>query len=123
MALAGVMTRMPRVCMSMVASASQYGWAPTLMPVTTMLTSPPDWVNSIRPRSTAAIQSMFSVPLSHAILAPDDSANHSTGTRIRRARVSAARILRHSGSARLPSPSVGSPRMVTRRIPSGTSGV
>ena len=28
----GVITRMPLVCMSMVASAFQYGWAPTLMP-------------------------------------------------------------------------------------------
>ena len=38
---AGVITRMPLVCMSMVASAFQYGWAPTLMPATTMLISPP----------------------------------------------------------------------------------
>ena len=66
--------------MSIVASAFQYGWAPTLMPVTTMLTSPPAWVNSISRRSTAPIQSMFSVPLSMAMRAPDDSANHSTGT-------------------------------------------
>src|SRR5690242_630588 len=39
MALAGVMTGMPLVCMSIVASAFQYGWRPTLIPVTTMLTS------------------------------------------------------------------------------------
>ena len=30
----------PRVCINIVASAFQYGWAPTLIPVTTMLTSP-----------------------------------------------------------------------------------
>ena len=45
-ALSGVITRMPLVCMSIVASAFQYGWAPTLMPATTMLISPPAWVNS-----------------------------------------------------------------------------
>ena len=39
-ALSGVITRMPRVCMSIVDSAFQYGWAPTLMPATTMSTSP-----------------------------------------------------------------------------------
>ena len=80
MALAGVITRIPRVPMSMVAAAFQYGCPPTLIPVTTTLTSPPAWVNSIRRRSTAAIQSMFSVPLSHAMRAPEESANHSTGT-------------------------------------------
>ena len=31
-ALSGVITRMPLVCISIVASAFQYGWAPTLMP-------------------------------------------------------------------------------------------
>jgi len=71
-ALFGVMTRMPLVCISIVASAFQYGWAPTLMPVTTTLTSPPAWVNSINRRSTAPIQSMFSVPLSMAMRAPED---------------------------------------------------
>src|SRR5918912_224282 len=45
MALSGVMTRMPRVCISIVASAFQYGCAPTLMPLTTMLISPPACVN------------------------------------------------------------------------------
>ena len=79
-ALSGVMTRMPRVCISIVASAFQYGCAPTLMPATTTLISPPAWVNSMIRRSTAAIQSMFSVPLSIAILAPAESANHSSGT-------------------------------------------
>ena len=47
------MTRMPLVCMSIVASAFQYGWAPTLMPVTTTLTSPPSWVNSMMPAQHA----------------------------------------------------------------------
>ena len=63
---------------------------------------------------------MFSVPLSIAISAPEDTANHSTGTCIRSARSSAAMIRRHSGSARLPSPRVGSPSSATRVMPSGT---
>ena len=74
-------------------------------------------------RSTAAIQSMFSVPLSMAMRAPEDTANHSTGTRSRSARSSAAMIRRHSGSARLPSPRVGSLSIATRVIPSGTFAV
>ncbi len=61
----GVITRMPLVCMSIVASAFQYGWAPTLMPATTMLISPPSWVNSTIRLSAAATQSMFSVPELH----------------------------------------------------------
>jgi hypothetical protein len=32
---------MPLVCISIIASAFQYGWPPSLMPVTTMLFSPP----------------------------------------------------------------------------------
>ena len=123
MALAGVMTRMPLVCISIVASAFQYGWAPTLMPVTMMFTSPPRWVNSMSARSTSAIQSMFSVPLSIAIRAPEDTANHSTGTRSFSARSSAAMMRRHSGSARLPRPRVGSLSSATRVIPSGTLAV
>ncbi len=59
------MTRMPLVCMSIVASAFQYGCAPTLMPATTMLISPPSWVNSTIRLSAAATQSMFSVPDVH----------------------------------------------------------
>ena len=39
--LSGVITRMPLVCMSIVASALKYGWAPTLIPLTTTLISPP----------------------------------------------------------------------------------
>ena len=77
----GVITRMPLVWVSIVASAFQYGWPPTLMPVTTMLTSPPAWVNSINRRSVSEIQSMFSVPESMAMSAPLDTANHSTGSR------------------------------------------
>ena len=49
------------------------------MPVTTTLISPPAWVKSTIRRRTSAIQSMFSVPLSIAILAPAESANHSSG--------------------------------------------
>ena len=119
MAESGVMIRMPRVCMSIVASAFQYGWAPTLMPVTTTLISPPSWVNSMIPRSTREIQSMVSVPESIAILAPAERANHSTGTCSRSASSSAARTRRHSGSASAPSARVGSPSSTTRRIPSG----
>ena len=81
MALSEVMTRMPRVCMSIVASAFQYGCAPTLIPATTTFSSEPAWVNSMIRRRTAAIQSMFSVPLSMAMSAPADTANHSKGSR------------------------------------------
>src|ERR1035438_5664177 len=113
------MTRMPLVCMSIVASAFQYGWAPTLMPVTTTLISPPSWVNSMIPRSTRETQSMVSVPESIAIFAPAEMANHSTGACNRRARSMAARTRRHSGSAIAPSALVGSPSSTTRRMPSG----
>ena len=117
------MTRMPRVCISIVASAFQYGWAPTLMPATTTLISPPACVNSTIRRSTAAIQSMFSVPLSIAIRAPEESENHSSGTPSSSARSSAAMIRRHSGSASAPSARVGSPISVTRVMPSGWRSV
>src|SRR5919205_801525 len=76
----GVMTRMPLVCMSIVASAFQYGWAPTLIPATTMLISPPSWVNLTIRLSAAATQSMFSVPevveivLDEAALRPGEQA-------------------------------------------------
>ncbi len=114
----GVITRMPLVCMSIVASAFQYGWAPTLMPATTMLISPPSWVNSTIRLSAAATQSMFSVPDSIEIRAPADSAYHSSGTRIRSARSSAAITRRHSGSDSAPSDFVGSPSSTTRVTPS-----
>ena len=57
----------PLVCISIVASAFQYGWAPTLIPLTTTLSSPPAWVKPTIRRSAAATQSMFSVPESIAI--------------------------------------------------------
>ena len=85
-ALSGVMTRMPLVCMSIVASAFQYGWAPTLMPATTMLISPPAWVNSMIRLSARATQSMFSVPESIEMRAPAERAYHSSGTCICSAR-------------------------------------
>ena len=107
------------MCISIVASAFQYGWAPTLIPVTTTLISPPSWVNSISPRSTREIQSMFSVPESMAIFAPADTANHSTGASSCRASSSAASTRRHSGSAIAPRALVGSPISTTRRMPSG----
>ena len=40
------------MCISIVASAFQYGCAPTLMPATTTLISPPAWVNVMIRRST-----------------------------------------------------------------------
>ncbi len=123
MALSGVITRMPLVCMSIVASAFQYGWAPTLMPATTTLISPPCWVNSTIRRSAAATQSMFSVPESIEIRAPAERANHSTGTCMRSARSRAAMMRRHSGSETEPSDFVGSPQSTTRVTPSGCSGV
>ena len=49
------------------------------MPATTTLISPPAWVNVMIRRSARATQSMFSVPLSIEMRAPEDSANHSTG--------------------------------------------
>ena len=68
------------MCCSIVASAFQYGWAPTLMPETMTLISPPPWVNVTIRRSARATPSMFSVPLSIEIFAPEDRVNHSTGT-------------------------------------------
>ena len=107
------------MCISIVASAFQYGCAPTLMPLTTMLISPPAWVNRTIRRRTAATQSMFSVPESIAIFAPADSANHSHGTSRCSARSSASMIRMHSGSASDPSDRVGSPSRITRCMPSG----
>ena len=78
------------MCISIVASAFQYGWAPTLIPATTTLTSPPRWVCSTRRRNTRATQSRFSLPESMAILAPADRANHSIGTSSSTARSIAA---------------------------------
>ena len=108
MALSGVMIKMPLVCISMVASAFQYGCAPTLIPATTTFTSPPAWVKVINRRRARATQSMFSVPLSIEILAPEDRANHSTGTVISSARSRAAMTSAHSGSATEPRDLVGS---------------
>ena len=119
----GVITRMPLVCMSIVASAFQYGWAPTLIPATTTLISPPSWVNSTIRFSAAATQSRFSEPEFIEIRAPDDSANHSTGTRSRCARSSAAITRAHSGSDSAPSDLVGSPSSTTRVTPSGYRAV
>ena len=118
-ALSGVMTRMPLVCISIVASAFQYGCAPTLIPATMTLISPPSWVNVMIRRSARDTQSMFSVPLSIEMVAPEDNANHSTGTDSFSARSSAATTRAHSASATVPSAFVGSPNMATRVIPSG----
>ena len=107
------------MCISIVASAFQYGWAPTLMPATTTLTSPPPWVCSTSRRSTRATQSRFSLPESMAILAPADSANHSIGTSIWAASSIAASTRRHSASVIDPIALVGSPSTATRVRPSG----
>ena len=109
--------------MSIVASAFQYGCAPTLMPATTMLSSWPSCVKSTILRRTSAIQSMFSVPLSIAIFAPAETAIHSSGMPFSAARSIAALMRRHSASAREPIARLGSPRSVTRVMPSGYSGV
>jgi hypothetical protein len=71
------------------------------------------------PRSTREIQSMVSLPLSIAIFAPADTANHSIGASNRWASSMAARTRRHSGSAIAPSAWVGSPSSTTRVMPSG----
>ena len=89
------------------------------MPLTTTLISPPACVKCTIRRSAAATQSMFSVPESMAILAPDETANHSHGTPSSSARSSPAMIRRHSGSASEPSARVGSPSRATRSMPSG----
>ena len=66
---------------------------------------------------------MFSVPEFIEIRAPADSANHSSGTRIRSARSSAAITREHSGSDSAPSALVGSPSSTTRVTPSGCRSV
>ena len=66
---------------------------------------------------------MFSVPEDIEIRAPADSANHSSGTRIRSARSSAAITRAHSGSDSAPSAFVGSPSSTTRVTPSGCRSV
>ncbi len=118
-ALSGVITRMPLVCISIVASAFQYGCAPTLIPATMTLISPPFWVNVMIRRSARDTQSMFSVPLSIEMVAPEDNANHSTGADSFSARSSAATTRAHSASATVPRAFVGSPNKATRVMPSG----
>jgi len=63
------------------------------------------------------------VPLSIAIRAPLETGTHSTGKPSCSARSMAATIRSHSGAARAPMSRVGSDRMSTRRMPSGTLGV
>src|SRR5699024_9078139 len=99
------------------------GAAPTLVPSSTSLCSPPPWVNRTIRLSAVVTQSTSSVPESIAIRAPADNANHSTGTFIRSAKSSAATILEHSGSDNAPSALVGSPSSTTLVIPSGKRSV
>ena len=93
------------------------------MPATMMLTSPPPWVKVISRRNALATPSMFSVPLSIEIFAPEDSVNHSTGTPSSSARSMAATTVAHSRDATVPSALVGSPNSATRVMPSGYRGV
>ena len=111
------------MCCSMVASAFQYGWAPTLIPATMMLISPPPWVNVMIRRSARATPSMFSVPLSIEILAPEDRVNHSTGTPFSSASSIGRGTIAHSATATVPSALVGSPNSATRVMPSGYRSV
>ncbi|OPZ52704.1 MAG: hypothetical protein BWY91_02212 [bacterium ADurb.BinA028] len=74
-------------------------------------------------RSVSAMKSMFSVPESIAMRAPDEQAYHSTGILRSAASASEALIRRHSGSARLPKPCVGSDNIANRVMPSGTRSV
>ena len=89
------------------------------MPATMMFTSPPPWVKVMIRRSARATPSMFSVPLSIEILAPEDRVNHSTGTPSSSARSMAATTVAHSATATVPSALVGSPNNATRVMPSG----
>ena len=95
----GTMTSSPRVCISIVASAFQYDCAPTLTPATMTSISPPDSVKVTMRRSTAAVQSRFSVPESMAMRAPDDSDTHSMGRPRASARSKAAMIRSALGTA------------------------
>ena len=74
-------------------------------------------------RTTRAVASRFSVPLSIAMRAPLDTGTHSTGSPFASARSIAASIRSHSAAASEPIPSVGSESTSTRRMPSGTDAV
>ena len=63
------------------------------------------------------------MPLSIAIRAPLETGTHSTGRPFASARSIAAAIRSHSAAASEPIPSVGSERISTRRMPSGTDSV
>ena len=111
------------MCISIVASAFQYGWAPTLMPATTTLISPPRLGELDDPAQHRRDPVHVLGAAVHGDLAPAESANHSSGTPSSSARSSAAMIRRHSGSASAPSARVGSPSSVTRSMPSGWRSV
>ena len=84
------------------------------------LISPPPWVNVMIRRSALATPSMFSVPLSIEILAPEDSANHSTGHAPLLGQVERRdHDARTPATATVPSALVGSPNSATRVMPSG----
>ena len=70
--------------------------------------TPPDWVKVMIRRTTLAVASRFSVPLSMAIRAPLETGNHSSGSFNFSARSIAATIRSHSGAAKAPIPIVGS---------------
>ena len=106
------------------ASAFQYGCAPTLIPATMTLISPPFWVKVMIRRSARDTQSMFSVPLSIEIggargqREPLDAVP--TASRRGRARRPPGAL---SASATVPSALVGSPNNATRVMPFGVAGV
>jgi hypothetical protein len=85
--------------------------------------TPPAWVNVTMRRTTRAVASRFSVPLSIAIRAPLETGTHSSGSCNRSARSMAAITRSHSGGPSEPMPSVGSESRSTRRIPSGIFSV
>ena len=71
-------------------------------------------------RSALATPSMFSVPQSIEILAPEDSVNHSTGTPCSLGQLDGlGDPIAHSATATVPSALVGSPNSATRVMPSG----
>jgi hypothetical protein len=85
--------------------------------------TPPAWVNSTMRRTTRAVASRFSVPLSMAMRAPLETGSHSTGMPRASARSIAAAMRSHSGADSEPMEMVGSESSSTRLMPSGTFSV
>ena len=111
------------MCMSIVASAFQYGCAPTLMPVTTTLISPP----RLRELDDPPQHRRDPVHVLGAGVHRDLGAGGDREPLDRHAEplgeVERGDDARHSGSASEPSPRVGSPSSATRSMPSGWRSV